>query len=143
MAATDSPKTPTTPGSPGAHAVPPLWNALIGITTLLVLLQGLWAGIFLEHDGKRDDATPWTTLHNIGGSVAVVVALVATFVAFRQLAHRRDLRNATAALAVLLIAEVGLGQASTSADWLTAVHVPLALFIMGLCVWLPVHARVG
>ena len=124
-----------------ARAVPPLYSALIGITSLLVLLQGLWAGLFLQHDGKRDDATTWTTLHNIGGSVSVVVALVATVIAFRQLGHRADLRNATVALLVLLVAEVGLGQAIGSADWLTAVHVPLALFIMGLCVWLPLRAR--
>ena len=31
--------------SPKPH---PLWSALVGLTTLGVLLQGLWAGLFLR-----------------------------------------------------------------------------------------------
>lgn len=30
------------------------FTVLIGLSALTVLLQGLWAGIFLEHDGHRD-----------------------------------------------------------------------------------------
>ena len=29
------------------------FSVLTGLTALAVLLQGLWAGIFLEHDGKH------------------------------------------------------------------------------------------
>ena len=28
----------------------PAWSALVGLTTLGVLLQGLWAGLFLRRD---------------------------------------------------------------------------------------------
>jgi hypothetical protein len=30
-----------------------------------VLLQGLWAGIFLQHDGQRDAASGWIDVHVI------------------------------------------------------------------------------
>lgn len=44
-----------------------------------VLLQGVWAGIFLEHDGERDAASSWIDVHARGGDIAL--ALLATIVA--------------------------------------------------------------
>jgi putative Ca2+/H+ antiporter (TMEM165/GDT1 family) len=49
----------------------------------------------------------------------------------------------TAALAVLLVLEVLLGEAVGSSLAAQAVHVPLALALMALAVWLPVRARRG
>src|SRR5689334_22486428 len=43
-----------------------LFSALTGLAALAVLLQGLWAGVFLEHDGQRDDAGSWIDVHARG-----------------------------------------------------------------------------
>ena len=108
---------------------------------MLVLLQGLWAGIFLEHDGKRDDADAALALHSAGAGLAVLLALAATVVVYRSLRHRQDLVTGTVALAVLLLLEYGLGMlVSSGKDVWTAVHVPLAMALMGLLVWLPLRA---
>jgi small-conductance mechanosensitive channel len=121
----------------------PAFGALIGLTTLAVLLQGLWAGIFLEHDGKREASSTWIDVHAAGGAVARVLALAATVVAFLRLRSRTDLVMGSATLAVLLILEYLFGKliSDSSKDALTAVHIPLAMLIMGLAVWLPVRAR--
>jgi uncharacterized membrane protein YfcA len=121
----------------------PAFSALIGLTTLTILLQGVWAGIFLEHDGERDKSSGWIDVHAAGAAVAVVLALVATVVAFMRLRRRTDLWAGSATLAVLLIVEYFLGKliSDNSKDTLTAVHVPLAMLIMGLAVWLPVRSR--
>jgi hypothetical protein len=119
-----------------------LFSTLLGLTTLVVLLQGLWAGIFLEHDGKRDAASSWINVHAAGAYVALILALAATIVAVVRLRPRRDLIGGSTALIVLLIIEIGLGQAVHSGtDTLTAVHIPLAMAIMAVAVGLSIRAR--
>lgn len=54
------------------------FTVLVGLSALTVLLQGLWAGIFLEHDGRRDAASGWVEVHARGGEVALVFAAAAT-----------------------------------------------------------------
>jgi len=116
----------------------PLFGALVGLTTLVVLLQGVWAGIFLQ----RGSSDTWVNVHGVGAYVAIVLAVAATAVAVVQLRSRRDLVTGSAVLALLIIAETGLGAAVRSgSDGLTVVHVPLAMAIMGLAVWLPLRAR--
>jgi len=119
-----------------------VFSALTGLTALAVLLQGLWAGIFLEHDGKRDDASSWIDVHARGGDIAILLAAIATVYAFTRLRQRRDLVIGAAVLTVLLLVEAWLGGQirDASKDTLTAVHVPLAMALMGLSVWLPVRA---
>lgn len=120
-----------------------LFDVLLGLTALAVLLQGLWAGIFLEHDGKRDAASSWIDVHARGGDIAIGLALLATVVALVKLRHRKALWIGSAALTVLLIVEAYIGGLirDDSKDTLTAVHVPLAMAIMALVVWLPLRAR--
>jgi hypothetical protein len=120
-----------------------LYNFLTGLTSLVVLLQGLWAGIFLEHDGARDDAASWIDVHARGGDVAIALAVVGLIVALVKLRSRLDLLVGSAVLAILLMTESYLGGLvrDDSQDTLTAVHVPLAMAIMGLAVWLPLRAR--
>lgn len=119
-----------------------LFSALLGLTTLTILLQGLWAGIFLEHDGKRDAASSWINVHAAGAYVALILALAATIVAVVRLRLRKDLIGGSTALTVLLIIEIGLGQAVHSGtDALTAIHVPLAMAIMAVAVGLSIRAR--
>lgn len=74
------------------------YSILIGLAALAVLLQGLWAGIFLEHDGKRDAAGSWIEVHAKGGEVAIVFAAIATIVAVMKLRQHRALVIGTALL---------------------------------------------
>jgi hypothetical protein len=120
-----------------------LYQALIGLCALAVLLQGLWAGIFLEHDGRRDAASSWIDVHARGGEVALALAVLATVAALWKLRGRRDIWIGSGALVALLVLESWLGGAirDDGKDALTAVHVPLAMAIMALVVWLPFRAR--
>ena len=136
-------KTATTAPStiPATRSV--LFNVLLGLTALAVLLQAVWAGIFLQHDGERDAASNWIDVHARGGEVAIVLALLATVVALVKLRHRKDLWIGSAVLTILLVAESYIGGliVDDSKDTLTAVHVPLAMAIMALVIWLPLRAR--
>ena len=120
-----------------------LFSVLTGLASLTILLQGLWAGIFLEHDGRRDAAGGWIDVHARGGEVALMLAVVATAVALWRHRPRKDLWMGSLALVVLLVLESYLGGLirDDGKDTLTAVHVPLALAIMGVSVWLPLRAR--
>jgi hypothetical protein len=115
-----------------------LYAALIGLATLVVLLQGLWAGIFLQHDGARDAAHSWIDVHARGADLSIVLALAATAVALVKLRSRRDLWVGGAVLAVLLIVESYIGGQirDNGKDSLTVIHVPAAMALMGLAVWL-------
>lgn len=121
----------------------PSFSILVGLTSLAVLLQAVWAGIFLEHDGARDRSTTALDLHSIGATVAVVLALAAVVVASMQLRARRDLWFGSIVLLVLLVVEMALGQLikDNDQDGLTVVHIPLAMLIMAVCVWLPLRTR--
>lgn len=133
---TSTQSTPAVPtASPEARS--PLYSALIGLATLGVLLQGVWAGLFLGKPGGHG----WVEVHQVGGQVSAALAIVAAIVAFLQLRARRDLVVGSVVFAVLLVAEVGLGSALGSAPGLLAVHIPLAMALLGLAVWLPLRAR--
>lgn len=119
-----------------------LFAGLVGLIGLAVLLQGLWAGIFLEHDGERDAAGKWIDVHATGGEVAIALALAATVVAFVAMRSRRDLWIGSLLLVVILAIEAYLGGLirDDSKDALTAVHIPLAMALMGLSAWLTARA---
>ena len=120
-----------------------IYGALIGLSALGVLLQALWAGIFLEHDGNRPDK--WVNIHARGAEVTIALTVISFVAAFVWLRHRRDLLIGTAVLAVALVVEAYIGGRITDDgnDTLTAIHVPLAMAVMGLAVWLPFRARSG
>ncbi len=118
-----------------------LYSVLLGLTALDVLLQAVWAGIFLEHDGRRDAAQSWVDVHARGADLAILLAVAAAVTAFVRLRARRDLWVGTAVLAVALILEAYLGGTiSDGHDAVTPVHLPLAMLLMGLVVWLPLRA---
>ncbi|HEX2904814.1 MAG TPA: hypothetical protein VHO01_15285 [Jatrophihabitans sp.] len=121
------------------------FTALTGLAALAVLLQGLWAGIFLEHDGRRDDSGSWIDVHARGGELALLLTVLALGWALWKLRPRRDLIAGIAALLVLLVLESYLGGAirDDGKDNLTAVHVPLGMAIMAVATWLPLRARAG
>ena len=120
-----------------------LFSIVTGLAALLVLLQGLWAGIFLEHDGERDAAGSWIEVHARGGEITLALAVVALVIAWVRLRDRRDLLLGSTALVVLLVLESYIGGliVDDSQDSLTAVHVPLAMATMAVAVWLPLRAR--
>ena len=123
----------------------PVYGALIGLASLVVLLQGLWAGIFLEHDGERDAASSWVDVHARGADLAILLGVLATGYAFWKLRARTDLWVGSLVFTLLLVLEAYLGGLirDDGQDTLTAVHVPLAMALMGLAVWLPLRARRG
>ena len=116
----------------------PAFSALVGLTTLGVLLQGLWAGLFL---GGTDDPGTWKDVHNVGAMVTVVLALLATVAGLVWMRHNRPAVIAAGALLVLLVVETGLGAAADDARGTVIVHVPLAMLIMALAVYVPVVSR--
>jgi heme A synthase len=82
-------------------------------------------------------------MHARGADVAILLAIAAAIAAFVKLRGRKDLWGGAAALAVLLIVESYLGGLirDQGKDTLTAIHVPLAMAIMGLSVGLVFRAR--
>jgi hypothetical protein len=143
---TTSTTTSTTErGTPATRTGSPVFSALIGLVTLVVLLQGLWAGIFLEHDGARDAASSWIDVHARGADLAILLGVLATGYALWKLRARRDLWLGSLVFTVLLVLEAYLGGLvrDDGKDTLTAIHVPLAMALMALAVWLPLRARRG
>jgi hypothetical protein len=115
-----------------------LFTAVIGLASLAVLLQGLWAGLFV-HEGK-DYTESWVSVHARGADIAILLAAIATVIGFVRLRERRELWIGGAVLTVLLVLEAYLGGLIGEHSGWTAVHFPLAMALMGLAVWLPVRA---
>lgn len=119
------------------------YAALVGVASLAVLLQGLWAGMFMSTPDKDPQSTPWLEVHSWCGKFAILFALIATIYAFAKLKHRADLKFGALAFTIVLILEAYIGGmiVDDGKDVMAAVHVPLAMALMGLSVWLPLRAR--
>ena len=130
----------TTPTAPAARrsGAQTAYTALIGLSALVVLLQGLWAGLFI-HEGE-DYKESWVEVHARGADVAIVLAVIAVVVAIVKLRERRDLLLGGIAFAVLLVLEAYLGGLIGDHSSMTVIHFPLALALMALAVWLPLRA---
>ena len=136
--------TSSTPANSSAATAPTrTFAALVGVASLAVLLQGLWAGWFMSTPDTDPEKTPWLEVHSWCGKAAIGFALLATVWAFLKLRERTDLTFGALALTVLLILEAYLGGliVDEGKDVMAAVHVPLAMALMGLAVWLPLRAR--
>lgn len=117
----------------------PAFSALVGLTSLGVLLQGLWAGLFLRRDGDRET---WVSVHQHAAEATVVLALLAVVAALVWMRHNRPAVVGTVLLLVLLVVEYLLGLAGNESV-AVVFHVPLALLLMALAVYVPVLARRG
>lgn len=143
MAAPASARERTSPssGDTRAHQV---FAALGGLTALFVLLQGLWAGLFLQYSGTAHRAARdgWMDVHARCGEVAIALALITTVWALLRLRSRRDLVIGAGALTVLLagVAYVGGLISDDHMDYLIPLHIPLALCSLVLAVTLPLRA---
>jgi hypothetical protein len=117
-----------------------VFGTLTGLAGLAVLLQGLWAGEFLQYHGAatRTQRDSWIDVHARGGEVAIALAAVATIWALLRLRSRLDLLIGSAVLTVLLIAIAYVGGLITDSDRddLTPLHIPLALTSLVLAAWL-------
>jgi heme A synthase len=119
--------------------VPVLFSAIIGLTSIVILLQGVWAGIFIRQ-GEAYNAS-WIKVHDWGARLAILLALAAAILAIAQLRHRRDLLIGSVALFVLLLLEAYIGGLIADSPGAEAVHFPLAMALLALCVWLPLRTR--
>lgn len=114
------------------------FTAIIGLAALVVLLQAVWAGIFIrEH---QDYSHTWIVVHARGADVAIGLGLVALVVLLLRARQRRDLVVGTAAFVVALVLEAYIGGILGPDPALSVVHFPLAMAITGLSVWLPFRA---
>ncbi|TKJ34213.1 hypothetical protein [Blastococcus sp. CCUG 61487] len=129
-----TPTTTSTRTDPTRPRVHPTHSALVGLTSLGVLLQALWAALFM-----RGDYDTWAPVHQHGGEATVLLAFLATVAAFVWLRHRVAVLVGTALLFVLLLVNMLLGM--DGGDAAVIIHIPLAMLIMGLAVWLPTQAR--
>jgi ABC-type uncharacterized transport system permease subunit len=132
----------TTANSAGAQALTRFgrgYASLVGLVGLAILLQGIFAGAFIEpgsHSGALNahDVTADVTL---GLSIAAAVYAIALL---RKAA--RSLVIGSLVLVALLVALVAIGHAITGSgdDGLTPLHVPLALLAFGQAIWLSIRA---
>jgi hypothetical protein len=115
--------------------VPRLFSVLVGVATLAIIVQAVTAGLFVDRRGS--DA--WVTVHGAIADVTWVTALALAIVAYRTIrATHHRLWLGSALLFVLTLAQTGIGHLITDqgVDWLLVVHIPLALAIFGLTIWL-------
>lgn len=112
--------------------------ALLGLTAVLIVLQGLWAGLFLSTDPRSES---WIHVHDFGAWLTLISALIAAAWITWRCRQDRVGWIGSVVLVVLIAGEAHLGGLITDSgdDGLTAVHVPVALALMGLATWLPVR----
>ncbi|WP_148616345.1 hypothetical protein [Nocardioides rubriscoriae] len=127
--------TTTTPSTAGARKA---YLSVIGLASVLILLQGLWAGLFV-HEGE-DYEEKWVEIHARGADLAILLAVVGAVILYVKMRERRDLLIGTVAMAVILVFEAYLGGLIGDNPGVTAIHFPLAMALMGLSVWLPLRA---
>jgi hypothetical protein len=130
----------TTPDGAALVRSGPIFAALTGLTSLAILLQAVFAGEFID----RTSHGGWLSAHDVNADVviglAVVTALYAV-VALRTAA--RPLVIASVVLALAVAAQTAIGHAISDSNdkGLLVIHLPLALLVFGLTIWLSVSAR--
>ncbi len=117
------------------------FTVLTGLAGLAIVLQGVWAGLFI-HEG-HDFQQGWVEVHARDGDIAIGLAFFATLVALAKLRSRPGLVAGSIAFTGLLALEAFLGGLIGDAPWVAIIHIPLALALMGLAVWLPLRASRG
>jgi hypothetical protein len=111
--------------------------ALVGLTSLSILLQAVTAGQFMSHQHS------WLGVHDVVADVVMVLALATAI--FTIVAFRRALPSVmwgAIALFILVAVQTVLGHLIVDAkiDWLVGIHVPLAFIVFGLAGWLAVQS---
>jgi heme A synthase len=121
-----------------------VFSALTGLAALAVVLQGVWAGLFIQYQGAAHQAErdSWIGVHARGGEVAIALAVLATIWAILRLRSRPGLVIGAAVLTVLLVVVAFIGGLITEdgKDVLTPLHIPLAMLTLATVVWLTLRA---
>ncbi|MDQ2850769.1 MAG: hypothetical protein M3Y49_08545 [Actinomycetota bacterium] len=109
------------------------------MTSVAILVQAVTAGAFVNKTGSDT----WVTAHGVIADASWVLALISAAIGWiwiRQATPR--LAQWAIALFVLTLAQTGIGHLITDYgyDSLIAVHVPLAMIIFGLTVWITARA---
>jgi ABC-type uncharacterized transport system permease subunit len=118
----------------------PIFAALIGLTTLAILLQAVFAGEFVD----RSHTGGWLSAHNASAVVVIALAVITAIYAVVALRNTaRALVIGSIVLAVLVIVQTVIGHAITddNDNGLLVIHIPLAMLAFGLTIWLSVKAR--
>jgi hypothetical protein len=140
-----SEQTATQPASPDGGPLArsgPIFAALTGLTALAILLQAVFAGAEIA----PNSSSGWLSAHNANADVTVALAVITAIYAVVALRHSaRALVIGAVALAVLVIVQTAIGHAITddNDNGLLAIHVPLAMAVFGLTIWLSVRARMA
>lgn len=111
-----------------------MFSLLNGVTLLGVLWQAVSAGEFIE----SAEPSTWITVHEIGGFVVVLLALASALAGLTLRRADPALALGAVGLFVLIALQTGLGEAiaKAGANGLTVAHVPIAVLIFGLGVYL-------
>jgi ABC-type uncharacterized transport system permease subunit len=128
------------PASAATARPAPIFAALTGLTSLAILVQAFIAGEFIEHGAHGS----WLNAHAVVADVVVALAVVTAIYAYIKLrTQTRPLVTGSIVLAVLAAIQTAIGHAITDSNdnWLIPIHVPLALLIFGLTIWLAISAR--
>lgn len=118
-----------------------VYSVLIGLASLGVVLQGVWAGAFMR-EGQEYGGT-WLTVHDTGAKATFVLAGLAFVAALVWLRRRVVLVVATGAFFALVLLESYIGGEIGKHAWYQSVHFPLAMALLALAVYLPVVHRRG
>ena len=119
---------------------PRVYTALAALTALGILVQAALAGQFIDRNGRGG----WIHAHSVNADlVAALAILTAAYSLVTMRRSARELAIGSVVLAVLVLIQLMVGQAITqhSDDGLIAIHVPLAMVIFGLSIWLNVRPR--
>jgi ABC-type uncharacterized transport system permease subunit len=125
----------STPAQPRRSRAARAFAPLAGATSLLILCQAVTAGRFIADEHNKIELEVHSGVGYLTVLVAIATAVVAV-IAFRNTS--RILVWASAALAVFTAVQLVIGKLITDAEqdgWIV-VHVPLALIVFGLTIWL-------
>ena len=140
MATTTDTQRDGAPSARRAHRSP-VYSVLIGLASLGVLLQGVWAGLFVREG--QEYGGPWLAVHDTGAQITFGLAVLAFVASLVWLRHRVALVVTTAVFALLVLLESYIGGEIGKHAWYQSVHFPLAMALLALAVYLPVMHRRG
>jgi hypothetical protein len=132
---------PTITSSPAPASGVRAFASLTGLTSLGILVEAVIAGQFI---GKKHEHTLIST-HGMIANVIILLSLITVILAWRlDRQTRGPLLVGSGVLFVLVVVQTILGHLISDGHHtaLTVVHVPVALLVFGLTIWLSLQAAV-
>ena len=132
------PPPPRTGVAPHTTAIK-VTTTLVWLTTLAIFCQAIIAGQFVSQGGTDT----WITVHGVVADISWALALITAGYAYLTLRHDFPvLVRLAAALFAITLVQTGIGHLITQygADWLIAIHVPLAFAVFAVAGYLSVWA---